>query len=479
MFTRHIFCATFSLYFFLCSCSSEKADSVSTDKAMTNAPAQEENDLRELMNQIRREKFDLILPQVMRENNIDMWIQVMREENADPIASNLGSDCGIFIFTDRGEDRIERAVFDYSSDLVRECGAYDIIAKPKSRMPLEEFYESIGAEWPGGAKTELDYRFEGVGAFVAHRDPKRIGVNYLEKLGSPVEYEIPFLRSDGISYTDYRLLVKALGNKYAKRIVSAENLITDYLSRPVKSEIVLFKKMREKIAESLERQFNSIVPGVTRFGDLEGSRSVVDKDGNRRRSDYVLQRGDLICLAGGKQSGGHVDPEWEFGNFYEVTFEYGYILREGETELPPKIKRAWADVMKVRKILEDNIKVGRTAGETFDILKQKIDEAGYIYVNRQIFNKDLDPEKTQVPLDLHAAGAGIYAPRIGPLGPDWQRDMKLPLNHHFYFEYWVYAPMPEWGEGKYLSIQLHDGAIVTERGVEYFYPPPQEIRIIK
>jgi hypothetical protein len=39
--------------------------------------------------------------------------------------------------------------------------------------------------------------------------------------------------------------------------------------------------------------------------------------------------------------------------------------------------------------------------------------------------------------------------------------------------------MPEWGEGKYLSIQLHDGTIVTERGVEYFYPPPREIRLIK
>jgi len=25
-------------------------------------------------------------------------------------------------------------------------------------------------------------------------------------------------------------------------------------------------------------------------------------------------------------------------------------------------------------------------------------------------------------LDMNAAGAGIYAPRIGPLGPDWQRD---------------------------------------------------------
>lgn len=452
------------------------------------AQTQEDYDLQELLNQIRREKFDLILPQVMREHNIDMWIHVLREGNPDPISSQLGSDSGVFIFTDRGGDRIERAVFGQSSELIRECGAYDIVSQPHfkipltafpdDRMPLEDFYRKGGTEWPGGPKTELDFRFKGVGKFVAERDPKRIAVNYLEKLGSPVLYEIPRLRSDGLSHTDYNLLVQAIGDTYAERIVSAEYVITDFLSRAVKSEIVLYTNIREEIAQSLDEQFKSIEPGVTRFGDLEGRRSVVDKEGNRRGRDYVLQRGDLICLAGGNQSGGHVDPEWKYGNFYEISFEYGYILRKGETELPPKIKRAWADVLKVRKILEDNIKVGRTAGETFEILKNKIEEAGYIYVNRQIFEKDKDPEITQVPLDMHA-GAGIYPPRIGPLGPDWQRAMKLPLNHHFYFEYWVYVPMPEWGEGKYLSIQLHDGAIVAERGVEYFYPPPREIRLIK
>jgi hypothetical protein len=221
------------------------------------------------------------------------------------------------------------------------------------------------------------------------------------------------------------------------------------------------------------------VVGVTKFSDLEGGDSVVDKEGNRRRGDYVIQGGDWIKLGGGKQSHHYLDSEWKFGNFYEVVDAYAYVLRKGETEPPPKIKKTWADALKVRKILEDNIKMGRTAGETFEILKRKIEEAGFIYVNRQIYNKDLDLEKTQVPLDLHAAGKGIYAPRIGPLGPDWQRDLTLQLNHHFYFEYWIFMPMPEWGEGKYLRLRFHDGAMVTERGVEYIYPPPIQLHIIR
>ena len=44
----------------------------------------------ELMNQIRQEKFDLILPEVMRENGVDMWITVVREGLPDPLTEDLG-----------------------------------------------------------------------------------------------------------------------------------------------------------------------------------------------------------------------------------------------------------------------------------------------------------------------------------------------------------------------------------------------------
>ncbi len=61
-------------------------------------------------NQIRRDKFDLIVPKIMRDRGIDMWIHVMREPIADPFGEDLGSTSGVFIFTDDGGDRIERAI---------------------------------------------------------------------------------------------------------------------------------------------------------------------------------------------------------------------------------------------------------------------------------------------------------------------------------------------------------------------------------
>ena len=96
---------------FFCSCSSERGDLASIDTVTTEERAQEENDLREWNNRIRLEKFDIVLPEVMRNNDVDMWIHVMRETIPDPFgAEDLGSTSGVFIFTDRGGGRIERAV---------------------------------------------------------------------------------------------------------------------------------------------------------------------------------------------------------------------------------------------------------------------------------------------------------------------------------------------------------------------------------
>ena len=73
----------------------------------------------------------------------------------------------------------------------------------------------------------------------------------------------------------------------------------------------------------------------------------------------------------------------------------------------------------------------------------------------------------------------IYAaPRFGIYGPDWHHDMPFPLGHHFYFEYFVIIPMPQWDEGS-LLMQSHDGAIITEQGVEYLTPRSLEFRIIQ
>jgi hypothetical protein len=267
--------------------------------------------------------------------------------------------------------------------------------------------------------------------------------------------------TDGLSYTDYVQLAKALGDKYAERMVSAEYLILDYLSRRVASEVVLYGtsgNLRERA-----RKFDKIVPGQTTLSEIGGG-SVIDKDGRRRnRGNYVIQRGDYISSWRGS----------------------AYVLQKGETGLPPYIRKFWEDVEKIRDILRKNITVGPTAGETLELLISKLEEEGFVHHHRQIYDRSLDPEKTQVAIDCHAEGKGILAPRISNLGPKWHWNIKIPLFHTFAIEYFVYMAVPAWDKannstGQRLYVMFHDGGVVTGRGMEIAYPEQsREIKIIQ
>jgi len=429
------------------------------------------DDSVELENRIRQAKFDTVLPRVMRDNNIDMWIHIMRPWTPDPLRFALGANSGVFIFTDRGEDRIERIAY---SGRVRDSQAYDKVVREgmERQSGGNAFRDGVPVEQPGGF-TELDIRFVGLKEVVAERNPKRIGVNYMDDLAVASSAEGAPL-TDGMAYKDYNLLIEALGEEYAKRVSSAEYLIMDYLAGRVAEEIELYEQFGAIAADNLDREFGKVVPGVTKLSDIEGNVFLRVPEGREihagDREPYVLKGGDLFTILHG--AGNQIFHSDLGGN--------AYLLKEGETELPEEIQAIWGHAMKVREILKNNIKAGRTAGDTLDLLVRKIEEAGYYYNPIDWYDKSADPEKTQIHLDCHAVGrSGLVAPRISPFGPDWVRDMKIPLWHTFTFEYMVHMPVPKWGKGKHLYIAFHDGVVVTEEGIVFPYPPDQGIRIIQ
>ena len=422
-----------------------------------------------LENLVRHSKFDEVLPRVMRDNGIGMWIHVMRPWTPDPLRFELGSNAGIFIFTDLGKGRIERAVF---AGAVDDVDAYDVIARSLTDLPT--FVDGVITEQPGGEETDyLGLRFDGVGEFVAERDPRRIGVNYSETLGLSAASERAPL-TDGLSHTDYSLLMEALGDTYVERVVSAEHLILDYLAGRVAEEIELYHQFGLIAADNLNREFSKVVPGVTRLSDLEGNVFRRDPDGVEFHAQdpqpYILQPGDIFTILHG--AGNRIFSSDLGGN--------AYLLRKGETEAPPEIRDVWQAALETRQILLDNIVAGRTAGETLDLLIEKIEQAGYHYNPVDQYDPTADPCKTQVHLDVHAVSrSGLVAPRISPLGSDWEREMTIPVLHTFTFEYMIHMPVPAWGPRKHIYIAFHDGAVVTEDGVEFPYPPDPGIRVIR
>ena len=206
------------------------------------ADAQEARARAEMLDLIQREKFDVVLPGAMRDNGVDMWIHVIRDGDPDALALDLGGTAGYFIFTDRGGDRIERAVLAGRGQGMYTSGAYDIFA-----------WNDWNAWYPNHDATELR-------EFIEERDPQRIAVNTSAWLAA----------ADGLSHAGYQQLVEAIGETYAARLVSSENLITDFRVRRVQSEIVAFARAGEMTRRILERALSRevITPGITTREDV-------------------------------------------------------------------------------------------------------------------------------------------------------------------------------------------------------------------
>lgn len=415
--------------------------------------AQEARRRWEIMNQIRRDKFDLILPKVMRENKIDMWITVMREGNYGPLYHDLGggyvSDFGYYIFSDRGGERIERIALGIDGYEIQRSGAYDILG------PSEDLAK-----------------------IVKERDPGRIGLNTSERVGA----------ADSLTHTCFLHLVKELGKPYADRLVSAEKLVSDFRSRRVASEIAIFGQAGEISRELAERALSNevITPGKTALEDvawwiedrllergLEASFGLpsiyitgpggIEAVSNER----IIQRGDLIMI------------DWGVGlmNFYTDMKRMAYVLKNGETQAPSGFQNAFDQAVKVREIIRKNISVGKTAEETLEVLNKKVEEAGFSIMKE--FNTPSQTEKTEVIIGCHSVGNWGHG--IGP-SIAWFNPLRLTFTiqptNMFTIEFFAYTAAPEW-EGKKVRIPLEDDAIVTENGIEWLYPIADRILLIR
>ena len=405
----------------------------------------------ERMCQIRAEKFDLVMPTAMRDNDLDMWIVVMREGLLDPLWEALGrgyvGDWGYWVFTDRG-DRVERAVLGVGGYRLEQCGVYDYF----------------------GSADEL-------ASFVEERDPRRIGVNMAESIGG----------ADGLSHTSYQHLRGTLGS-YGDRLVSAERFVSDFRSTRTAVEIAAFAEAGEMSREIAERAFSNevITPGVTTLEDVawwmsdqqlaRGLESSFDMPSVyitgpegivATSSDRIIQRGDLLML------------DWGVGflDFYTDMKRIAYVLRDGEIEPPEGIRHAFERGRQVRDIMKATIRPAPTALQALNRTWTALEAAGF---NRIEFNQPTsDPTVTDVVLGPHSVGNWGHGlgPSLAFFNPT-RMTYELRPGTLISIELFAYTANPEWNDAK-IRIPLEDDAVVTERGVEWLYPVNDRILIIK
>ena len=389
--------------------------------AVVPASAQEARRRTEMQCMIRQDKFDLVLPAVMRENDIDVWIVMQKEGHYDPLYDDLGrgytGSIGYYVFHDPGAGRVERLALGTGGYMLEACGVYDHV----------------------GGGDEL-------AALIEKWRPERIGLNMSREIGG----------ADGLSHTGYEHLVETLGEPWASRFVSAEKLVSDFRSRRVAAEIVAFGEAGNLSRSIAERAFSNevITPGVTRLEDVafwmldrlleRGLGSSFDMPSvyvtgpngiEATSNEHVIQRGDTLMI------------DWGvcLMNMCTDVKRIAYVLQDDETGLPEGIQNAFDQAVRVREILHDNIKVGRTAGETLDLLNEKINAAEGLLV-METFNQPIEGAHTDVIIGCHSVGNLGHG--LG-LSIAWFNPKRLGFeirpSNLFSIELFAYTAVPEWG----------------------------------
>lgn len=304
-------------------------------------------------NRMLNTRLTELLPELMRETNLDMWLVINREYAEDPVYYTLVPQP---TFAAR---RTTMLVFNRLPD-----GSIERLSV--NRYPLGEPYESA---WAGG---ELDAQWQALAELIAEKNPQRIGIN--------VSRDWPV--ADGLTHGLQQRLKEVLPNELEQRLVSAEDLVVRWVETRTAEEIEVYPQVvglaRAVIAEAFSNRV--ITPGVTttedvawyireRFAELQlpvwfmpyvtlqrNGQGCTDEQPFCGQSGKTIQRGDVV----------HTDVGICYLKLCTDTQELGYVLNFGETEVPAELKAALAVGNKWQDHLTDAFKVGRTGNEVLE-----------------------------------------------------------------------------------------------------------------
>ena len=391
-----------------------------------------------------RERLEINLPRIMREQGIDMWIISMREYNEDPVFRALVSPTSfaarrrtIYVFFDRGvTEGVERLALGGGS----QGGLYEAFRTNLSTSTTQQ------AELWGAGQWRL------LAQLVSERDPQVIAVN--------IDHEHNF--ADGLTAGEWEQMAEALGQDYASRVVRNPRLAIDYLAMRVPGMTPYYRRLQSIVHEVISAAFSNLViePGVTTTDDVVWwmRQRVNDMGlGTWFQPSVSIQRQ-------GVSGGLDVNPVIERGDVLHCDFgitamrlntdtqHMGYVLREGETETPAGLQVALDNAKRLQDILMEEIKVDRSGNEILTLVLNRMNAEG---LNGTMYTH---------PIGDHGHGAG---PLIGLW--DYQEyvpgrgDVPVIPSMWFSTELQVTTPVPEWGN-QAVRMAMEEEAEVTADG---------------
>ena len=408
----------------------------------------------EAVNGMLRDRLDTLLPKLMRETGIDMWVIINREYVEDPVYLTIVPEptfaarrTTMLVFFDRGAEKgVERLTV--------------------SRYPHAGFYE---AAWQGG---DLEAQWTRLGQIIRERNPKKIGIN--------VSRNWPF--ADGLTHALHERLMSVLEPSLRERVVSAENLVVRWLETRTARELETYPHIVALARSVVKAAFSSnvITPGVTttddvawyirqRYADLglpiwfmpyvniqrpglpcEAATPFCGDDG-------VIQRGDVL----------HTDVGITYLRLNTDTQEMGYVLRLGEEDVPSGLKTALATGNRWQDLLTSGFVTGRTGNEILALARTA-------------------SENEKISASIYTHPLGFFGHAAGPTIGMWDNqgptpvlgDWKLSPNTAYAIEGNVKVAVPEWN-GQLVQIKLEQSAIFDGKRVHYLAGRQTEWHVVR
>ena len=391
-------------------------------------------------NAMTRDRLENLLPRLMDETDIDMWLVINREYAEDPVYFSLVPQPA---FAAR---RTTILVFHKTDD------AFEMLTV--NRYPLGAPYV---AAWEGG---DLDEQWRALAALIAEKDPERIGIN--------VSSHWPV--ADGLTHGLHRKLTSVLSDDLQDRLVSAEDLVIRWVETRSDAEMEAYGHIVSLARSVISEAFSSkvITPGVTTTDDVAWYIRQRFEDLNLAPwfNPYVnVQRPGLSCdadqpfcgIGGTIQRGDiiHTDVGICYLKLCTDTQEMGYIAHLGENDVPAGLKAAMAVGNRWQDHHTGAFATGKTGNQALADTRAHCDAEDYIC---SVYTHPLG-------FFGHAPGPtiGMWDDQDGtPIRGDWQ----IYPDTCYAIEGNVKAKVPEWG-GQYAQIKLEQDACFDGETVTY------------
>ncbi|HST59736.1 MAG TPA: M24 family metallopeptidase [Longimicrobium sp.] len=405
-----------------------------------------------------RLRLERVLPRLMREQDVGMWIVPVREYNEDPVFWSLVSPTTmaarrrtIYAFCDRGAAGVERIAIGGSP----QGGLYRVVRDPDAAVGTAG--ATVRPAEPFGPE-----QWRLLAPVVQACDPRSIAVD--------ISHTHAF--SDGLTVGEWEQMQSALPAAYRERIVRRELLPLHFIEERLPEMMPQYVEMQRLVHQLIQTAFSAdvITPGTTRTDDVVWwmrqrladrgldtwfHPSVTVQRAGVEMGDSanpVIRRGDLL----------HTDFGLTALGLNTDTQHMGYVLREGEADAPAGMYAALRRANRLQDLLLEEMRPGRTGNEVLRSTRERMRAEG------------IDGTVYTHPIGDHGHGAG---PTIGlwdrQEGVPGRGDVALRPNTWFSIELQATTPVAEWG-GQPVRMALEEEAWLDADGTRRWVLARQE-----